>query len=585
VSGNRIRIIGQLDDKISSGLAKIRDDFDRLGTSKGAQSLLMGVGMEVGRRAFDFLANSVGDVVGYLRSSVDAASDLNETINKGREIFGSGAAAVEAWADKASRAFGQSKRQAIDTAAEFANVFRNVGLEENAQAFSMRLTELGSDLASFFNTDVQTALDSLQSGLAGQAIPLRKFGIFLTETQVAAKAAAMGFERVNGQFSEGAKVAARYQLILEQTRAAQGDFARTSDGLANSSRTVAAELENLSAEVGQVLLPVVTQLMVVARDDLIPTLRDVVQWAKDNAWAFDLLGRTVAFVTGGPMGAARHDLEEIVESHERAAAAADEQGQSLVGLAGLSRPSIAAVRRHMAEVAAQAEETRNAFWRAMDDIVAKLAMSRKDMQRIVNESLDAIYQPELDRIRLQAIEYEKAEQRKVLADTNATAVQKLNAQARLLELEKEARGLTTVLQLTGELAVASTNQTKALVADWAKAGPEARRQIDLTINRLAELVRLAEKPILANFSTVGRTGSGFTMRARGGPIEAGRPYIVGEEGPELFVSRERGYIVPNDRLAGTPARTAASGAPVVIQLALDGQRVAEVVDRHLYYRQ
>lgn len=581
MSGNRIRIIGQLDDKISSGLAKIRDDFDRLGTSKGAQSLLMGVGMEVGRRAFDFLANSVGDVVGYLRSSVDAASDLSETISKGRQIFGSSAADIEAWAGKASIAFGQSKRQAIDTAAEFANLFQNVGLEQEATSFSKRLTELGSDLASFFNTDVDTALQSLRSGLSGQSEPLRKFGVFLNESAVSAKAAAMGFEKVNGQFTDGAKVAARYQLILEQTKNAQGDFARTSDGLANSQRSLAAQMEDLSAEIGEALLPVVQDLALWFRDEGIPLIRGFVGAVKQLGDAFD---DTQPHVVAFRKEAQETGLFWQLTGLQIEGAAAD-SGDALKGLAGLSRPSIAAVRRHMAEVAAQAEETRNAFWRAMDDIVAKLAMSRKDMQRIVNESLDAIYQPELDRIRLQAIEYEKAEQRKVLADTNATAVQKLNAQARLLELEKEARGLTTVLQLTGELAVASTNQTKALVADWAKAGPEARRQIDLTINRLAELVRLAEKPILANFSTVGRTGSGFTMRARGGPIEAGRPYIVGEEGPELFVSRERGYIVPNDRLAGTPARTVASGAPVVIQLALDGQRVAEVVDRHLYYRQ
>lgn len=39
-------------------------------------------------------------------------------------------------------------------------------------------------------------------------------------------------------------------------------------------------------------------------------------------------------------------------------------------------------------------------------------------------------------------------------------------------------------------------------------------------------------------------------RATGGPVMAGRPYIVGEEGPELFSPRMSGSIIPNDHLGG-----------------------------------
>jgi hypothetical protein len=34
--------------------------------------------------------------------------------------------------------------------------------------------------------------------------------------------------------------------------------------------------------------------------------------------------------------------------------------------------------------------------------------------------------------------------------------------------------------------------------------------------------------------------------ADGGPTEANRPYIVGERGPELFVPRTAGYVIPNE---------------------------------------
>lgn len=63
-------------------------------------------------------------------------------------------------------------------------------------------------------------------------------------------------------------------------------------------------------------------------------------------------------------------------------------------------------------------------------------------------------------------------------------------------------------------------------------------------------------------------------RARGGPVEAGETYMVGEGGPELFVPRQAGTIVPG----GT-----SSGAPVEIPVIIDGREVARVIDERLFY--
>jgi hypothetical protein len=74
------------------------------------------------------------------------------------------------------------------------------------------------------------------------------------------------------------KVQLRYALILKQTGNAQGDFARTSDGLANQQRILAAEWEDLQATIGTLLLPTVL--------DLVGTLN---QLAGSLKWILDLL--------------------------------------------------------------------------------------------------------------------------------------------------------------------------------------------------------------------------------------------------------------------------------------------------------
>lgn len=56
---------------------------------------------------------------------------------------------------------------------------------------------------------------------------------------------------------------------------------------------------------------------------------------------------------------------------------------------------------------------------------------------------------------------------------------------------------------------------------------------------------------------------GVELRAGGGPVSAGQPYIVGEIGPELFVPPASGNIVPNSALGGAGA--AGGGDVTVIQ--------------------
>lgn len=51
--------------------------------------------------------------------------------------------------------------------------------------------------------------------------------------------------------------------------------------------------------------------------------------------------------------------------------------------------------------------------------------------------------------------------------------------------------------------------------------------------------RFITGPILAAFGL-----------ASGGPAKAGQPYIVGEEGPELFIPRNSGTVIPNDETMG-----------------------------------
>jgi phage-related minor tail protein len=55
------------------------------------------------------------------------------------------------------------------------------------------------------------------------------------------------------------------------------------------------------------------------------------------------------------------------------------------------------------------------------------------------------------------------------------------------------------------------------------------------------------------------------FRAEGGPVSAGRAYIVGERGPELFVPRSSGTIEPNHKL-----RRSGDGVAITINVNATG---------------
>lgn len=198
----------------------------------------------------------------FAKDSITAASDLNETQSKVGVIFGKSAGAVEDYATRAAAALGQSKQQALDAAATFATFGKSAGLSgDKLVGFSTQMTTLASDMASFSNTSPQEAIEAIGAAFRGETEPIRKYGVMLDDATMRQEAVRLGLiKTTKTALTPQQKVLAAQALILKQTTAAQGDFARTSNGLANRQRILAAEFQNVKAEVGQKLLPVVLQL-------------------------------------------------------------------------------------------------------------------------------------------------------------------------------------------------------------------------------------------------------------------------------------------------------------------------------------
>lgn len=209
------------------------------------------------------------------KNLVDAASALEESQSKVNVVFGESARVVEDFAKTSATAAGISRQAALEAAGTYGNLFQAFGVgREQAAEMSVTLVQLASDLASFNNTSTEDALQALRSGLSGETEPLKRFGVALNDVRLKQEALNLGLYSGKGNLDVAAKAQAAYALILKDTSLAQGDFARTSEGAANQQRILAAQFQNVRAEIGTALLPIFKGLLTFINNSILPVLQE-----------------------------------------------------------------------------------------------------------------------------------------------------------------------------------------------------------------------------------------------------------------------------------------------------------------------
>lgn len=194
------------------------------------------------------------------KGMVDAASDFDENLNKISVAFGDNADEVKAWADTATQSFGLSMNQALEATSLFGDMATSMGISQGeAASMSTSLAGLAGDLSSFKNIGIDQAMTALNGVFTGETESLKQLGIVMTETNLEEFAAKTG--QVYSEMSQAEKVQLRYNYVMAMSKNAIGDYARTSDGTANSMRTFQASVENLAITLGQNLLPIVTPII------------------------------------------------------------------------------------------------------------------------------------------------------------------------------------------------------------------------------------------------------------------------------------------------------------------------------------
>lgn len=192
----------------------------------------------------------------FVKDSISQASDLGESFNAVSVVFGEAADGINKLGEASAGALGLSQTEFNSAAVQFSSFAEKIAGEGGDVVGTIDdIATRGADFASVMNIEVADALNTFQSGLAGETEPLKRFGIDLSAAAVETFALENGIIQAGESMTEQQKVQARYGALMEQTAKTSGDFANTSDSLANSQRILSANFQNMQAQIGQALVP------------------------------------------------------------------------------------------------------------------------------------------------------------------------------------------------------------------------------------------------------------------------------------------------------------------------------------------
>lgn len=214
--------------------------------------------------------------LGLFRNAIDISSDLTEVENVVRTTFGDMEYKVNDFVQNSIQQFGMSELsvkqyastfQAMGTAMDIgskqiekANSFLSgatdgyVGLSDSLSDVSLNLTKLTADIASFYDKDQADVAKDLQSVFTGMVVPLRKYGLDLTQATLKEWAMKNGMDADIKSMTQAEKAMLRYQYVMANSKAAMNDFARTADSWANQVRILKQNFQQLGGIIGGALI-------------------------------------------------------------------------------------------------------------------------------------------------------------------------------------------------------------------------------------------------------------------------------------------------------------------------------------------
>ena len=246
---NRMKSTIKASQQVANSNARMYKSYNSLGT-------------QLARTMAKFwtLYYSMQRLVNIFADAFNTSNEYIESLNLFRVSMGETGDAAMVFAEKVSALMGIDIAEWITNQGSFMRMSTGFGIAtDKAEVMSKNLTQLAYDMSSFFNVDVQTAMDKLQSGMSGQIKGLKEWGYNLSVASLQETALSLGIEQSVRTMTEAQKAQLRYITLIQRSNGVMGDMAKTINTPANAMRILAAQLTRLERAFGNIVSVLVTK--------------------------------------------------------------------------------------------------------------------------------------------------------------------------------------------------------------------------------------------------------------------------------------------------------------------------------------
>ena len=258
----QLNIVGRFDDKelkrAQAALGRLKDDAGRAGG--GIRNAFAQTGAKLQGMGSSLTSSLTLPLVGAAAVATKWASDAAESANKVQTVFGKNAVFIDKWSKDSARSFGISQGQAQDYFGSVGTMLQGFGISAQALPnMSNDVLTLAADLGSFHNLDTAEVLDMISASFRGEFDSVQRVIPTINAAAVETEALAQTGKKNAKTLTAQEKAMATYSLLMKGAGPATGDFAKTSDGAANSVKIAQAQLRTAAETIGKTFLPFVAK--------------------------------------------------------------------------------------------------------------------------------------------------------------------------------------------------------------------------------------------------------------------------------------------------------------------------------------
>ena len=197
-----------------------------------------------------------------LSAAIAKSSQYTEDLNLFTVSMGKYAEEAYNYAQKVSEIVGIDPAEWMRNQGVFNTIITGFGVAGDKAAYmSKNLTQLGYDIASFYNLDFESAMQKVQSGIAGELEPLRRLGYDLSVARLEQERLNLGIDKSVSSMTQAEKSQLRYYAMMTQVTQVQGDMARTLEQPANMLRVLKAQFEQCARAIGNLFIPILVKVL------------------------------------------------------------------------------------------------------------------------------------------------------------------------------------------------------------------------------------------------------------------------------------------------------------------------------------